>query len=243
MKFMDNELRKGFTLAEVLITLGIIGVVAAMTLPSLVNKYQQQESISRVKKVYSTLNQALRLSVADNGDFTEWSYDVENDAQGFVARYWTPYLLAVGGVKNPGYDEPQPFYSPNGKNYPMGVSDGSGRTRTIFKFNDGSIVWINTGSAACQTITDEDGNEQKVCDGWNFSDPKAYVDINGLKMPNVLGKDFFIMSISAKNFFVPLCHSNTDDYVNKSCSRSGDGQCCLEKLMRDNWTVKDDYPW
>lgn len=49
-----------FTLAEVLITLGIIGIVAAMTLPALINKYQQKQTITQLQKVYSVLNQALR---------------------------------------------------------------------------------------------------------------------------------------------------------------------------------------
>lgn len=46
-------MKKGFTLAEVLITLGIIGVVAAMTLPTLVQKYQDKADHSHLQKVYS----------------------------------------------------------------------------------------------------------------------------------------------------------------------------------------------
>lgn len=40
-----------FTMAEVLITLGIIGIVAAMTLPALIQKYQKQETSARLKKI------------------------------------------------------------------------------------------------------------------------------------------------------------------------------------------------
>jgi len=47
---------KGFTLAEVLITLGIIGVVAAITIPGLVNHYQKKETANKLKKVYAELN-------------------------------------------------------------------------------------------------------------------------------------------------------------------------------------------
>ena len=49
----------GFTLAEVLITLGIIGVVAALTIPTLVANYQKKVTVTKVKKVYVTLNNAL----------------------------------------------------------------------------------------------------------------------------------------------------------------------------------------
>ena len=50
--------KSAFTLAEVLITLGIIGVVAAMTLPVLTQKYQKMVLKNQYKKVYSTLSQA-----------------------------------------------------------------------------------------------------------------------------------------------------------------------------------------
>ena len=43
-------MRKGFTLADVLITLGIIGIVAALTLPSLIQKYQEKVTLERLKK-------------------------------------------------------------------------------------------------------------------------------------------------------------------------------------------------
>lgn len=61
-----------FTMAEVLITLGIIGIVAAMTLPALIQKYQKQETSARLKKFYTTMNQAIMMSEIDNGDMRYW---------------------------------------------------------------------------------------------------------------------------------------------------------------------------
>lgn len=58
----------GFTLAEVLITLGVIGIVTALTLPSVVANYQKQKTVSFVKKFYNEINNAIKLSVAENGD-------------------------------------------------------------------------------------------------------------------------------------------------------------------------------
>ena len=49
---------RAFTLAEVLITLGIIGVVAAMTLPTVVNKYKEKETVTKLKKFYSIISQS-----------------------------------------------------------------------------------------------------------------------------------------------------------------------------------------
>lgn len=68
-----------FTLAEVLITLGIIGVVAALTLPSLINNYQKQVIETRLSKFYTTINQAVTNSQIENGDFRDWELTAENN--------------------------------------------------------------------------------------------------------------------------------------------------------------------
>lgn len=65
-------MRKAFTLAEVLITLGIIGVVAAMTLPALIGKYKQKTVETRLEKFYSVANQAIKLSEIKNGPAEYW---------------------------------------------------------------------------------------------------------------------------------------------------------------------------
>lgn len=62
----------GFTLAEVLVTLGIIGIVAALTIPTLVANYRKKVVVSKLKKVYSDLQQAVKLSEADNGTCDTW---------------------------------------------------------------------------------------------------------------------------------------------------------------------------
>ncbi len=66
--------KNGFTLAEVLITLGIIGVVAAMTIPTLVQNYKKKIVETKLKKVYSIMNQAIKMSTVENGDTTTWKF-------------------------------------------------------------------------------------------------------------------------------------------------------------------------
>ena len=61
------KIKTGFTLAEVLITLGIIGVVAAMTIPTLIANTNAQKYRSKFKKSISTLSQAARMSQAQYG--------------------------------------------------------------------------------------------------------------------------------------------------------------------------------
>ena len=58
---MEEPMKKAFTLAEVLITLGIIGIVAAMTLPTLIGKYQKKQTVTQLKKSYTEISQPSPL--------------------------------------------------------------------------------------------------------------------------------------------------------------------------------------
>ena len=73
---------RAFTLAEVLITLGIIGVVAALTIPTLISKYQEKQTIVKLKKVYSILQNAYTAAEAEYDKPRYWStpdYTEENN--------------------------------------------------------------------------------------------------------------------------------------------------------------------
>ncbi len=88
--------KSAFTLAEVLITLGIIAVVAAMTLPSVIINYQKEKTVSYVKKFYNEINNAVRMSVVDNGDVELWMEDARpdnyNENLKFLQEYILPYI-------------------------------------------------------------------------------------------------------------------------------------------------------
>ena len=59
-----------------LITLGIIGVVAAMTLPSIVQKHQEKVTVSKLKKIYSNVSQAYLNAIRENGSPENWGMTV-----------------------------------------------------------------------------------------------------------------------------------------------------------------------
>ena len=63
----------GFTLAEVLITLGIIGVVSALTIPSLIAGCQEKVTITKLKKMYQMVKEAEIASSIDNGSPSDWT--------------------------------------------------------------------------------------------------------------------------------------------------------------------------
>ncbi len=77
-KSVNSSLKKvvAFTLAEVLITLGIIGIVAAITLPALINHYEKKETISKLKKVYAVLTNTTQMAINEHGETPGW--DVKN---------------------------------------------------------------------------------------------------------------------------------------------------------------------
>ncbi len=67
LRFTQNDKKYAFTLAEVLITLGIIGIVAAMTLPTVINRAQEKELEARFRKAYNVLETATQKTIADLG--------------------------------------------------------------------------------------------------------------------------------------------------------------------------------
>ena len=67
-------MKKGFTLAEVLITLAVIGVVAALTIPVLIQKYQKKQLYAQFMKTYNTVTTALDNAVAEYGETDTWNW-------------------------------------------------------------------------------------------------------------------------------------------------------------------------
>ena len=83
-----------FTLAEVLITLGIIGVVAALTIANLIQNYREKTTVTQVVKAYSTLSQAFEQAIEDNGTVDTWCTkdDLYNDCSIKISNVMKPYL-------------------------------------------------------------------------------------------------------------------------------------------------------
>lgn len=82
----------GFTLAEVLITLGIIGIVAEVTIPTLYNGFAKQTTVTKLQNFYSNMSQAIKLSEIDNGPSSTWNYG--NMSSGSDTLIWFNTYLA-----------------------------------------------------------------------------------------------------------------------------------------------------
>lgn len=207
-KHGGNMHKKAFTLAEVLITLGIIGIVAAMTLPTVVNKYQERVTVTKVKKFYSLINQVLLFAIKDNGYVDEWDYieyneDGETISDKFV-EYLKPYLkitkdcgakagCIASGIYKEGDGANWHDYDSSKKHYKMILADGS-------------YMWLRRQDNITTTVCDdEDGSYKNVCGG-------IWIDINGKKPPNMFGQDTFFFIVQ-KNRVMPAKHN--DCYIGK----------------------------
>ena len=96
---MTNRKKKAaFTLAEVLITLGIIGIVAAMTLPMLIAKYQKLVATTQLKRIYSILANAEMLAISDYGDRKNWDYPISGRVH--IHRLQFLILISLKNITN-----------------------------------------------------------------------------------------------------------------------------------------------
>ena len=216
-------MKKAFTLAEVLITLGIIGVVAALVMPSLISNYKKQETVSRLKKGYNTLSNALRLSEVDNGDYETWDIASDIGVQNYFDKYWKPYLKTAQlctTTNRCGYSSDQYSwrYRNSNTNNMLALDNTYG---TSFKFMDGIFVCVRAFS------------------GSSVSSSLIFIDINGAKGPNVLGTDVFQFNRISPNGVVPNGYDQTDAYVNDNCANVT-GEYCAAKIMRDGWVINYD---
>jgi len=89
--------RTAFTMAEMLITLAIIGIVAALTIPNLIQKYKKVEVETKLKRFYSMANQAIQLSEIENGPKTSWTFFTpeclaDSYSEACLVGFWEKYL-------------------------------------------------------------------------------------------------------------------------------------------------------
>ena len=226
---------KGFTLAEVLITLGIIGIVAAMTLPALVGKYKKQQTVAQLQKVYTTLNQALKLAEAKYGPYEYWEVPaVDSDAHDYYEKYWFPYfkiLQTCESYSHCGYNSNNPWLLLKGGS--STVTFTSNVLRVPFIITDGTLISISIAALGLN----EDGEDEILPSGL------IIVDLNGSKNPNQFGIDVFRFTRVNGKGILPDGYSKTEDEVNEDCSSSGNGWYCAAKIAADGWSIKADYPW
>ena len=159
-------------MAEVLITLGIIGVVAALTLPSIITRYQKKEAAVRLKQSYTILTQAIQMSELENGPLNQWEFEYTpsgtETTKIFVEKYLTPYIKTIKKVNQKTSATPYEYYYIHDNQ----LVSGGGHTHYSIALANGTYLHFN-------------GN-------YNISNKiDVRIDINGKKGPNIIGRDTF----------------------------------------------------
>ena len=125
-------MKKAFTLAEVLITLAIIGIVAALTIPSVISNYQQQEFKTGLKKAVSVLNEAIQTNIALDGETPYENHDLFN----YLKRHMN--VISIDQLSHCYNLESGKFAEVNSDSGRCSVSDGSTHVKNeIFYTADG----------------------------------------------------------------------------------------------------------
>ena len=199
----DNKLyltfRKAFafTLAETLIVMGIIGVVAALTIPNLNSSTADKEKVAKVKKIYSNLNDALGRAQVVYGPVEEWK-QLDSTAVAQTARF----------------GERLTEFMKVSKNCKMEVNKGclsSAKVKSIGAVEDKNY----DGDNSVYKFITADGTSIY------FTSNGAFVDIDGpIKGSTQYGKDIFLFQL-ADNDFVPMRKNEFSSYLVELTAGSG----------------------
>ena len=229
--FEQNVLKAktAFTLAEVLITLGIIGIVAAMTLPSLIGRWKDKEYEVRAKRSYSLIMQAIERYKAESGVYDDLSglFDTTKTSKQVTeefSKYFTaPTLCLEWSERCVKYNHTLLYGSPI---YKDGVTHSQYFGYPFFVANDGSLIRVEQYPECVRIITanetNPDGTVKKDDDGnpitYTYTDKRCaniFFSTNGPAGPNQAGADVFALYVMDDWSVVPA-YDNT--YGGKSFS-------------------------
>ncbi len=250
--------KKGFTLSEVLITLGIIGVVAALTLPSLVANYQKTVYVNQLKKSVSVIENGFKMILADDGvdkltDTGLWlvlpdfigAGALNSNFMGYMKKYFKVIGNNTIDLKN---------YKHLNGSYP------GDNQRSNFVLADGSYFMLGSVYKTPNSLSEENCRKVKELGG-NFCESAIsllYIDVNGSKGPNQFGRDLFQFTVSNDGRLMPAGGKNdalfdsqvelssnsnywnsSSPQMNSRCDTNSYGYTCAARIIENGW--KMDY--
>lgn len=222
--------KSGFNLSEVLIVLVIIGVIAAITIPSLMNNMNEEQYKSALKKNYSVISNAIKLAYGyDYDDFTDWNYvhspNFTKEVYGKLSKYL--YVEKVCGTTNRNECWADKTYAKNGQYgvYFQNSGKYSGGSETFgFILNDGTSIFIDIWA-------------ESTMNGLGISKklilPEAslgfWLDINGSKGPNTIGKDIHAMALTKRGIVPAGIDNESRNCNNRNTNNNFD---CTAKMLK-----------
>ena len=214
-----------FTLAEVLVTLGIIGVVSALTVPTLMKNHQKKVFVTQLRKVCSQLSQAAEQAMTDNNavSLTETKYagDDAANAMRFIQDYFKTVkhctVLGDGCI-------PESYKTLNGTLVPFD--------------NDYDCYVIADGAAICSLNY---GSWEKRDSGLHgYVD--YIVDVNSMAGPNVIGRDMIGVIVyddgKVGGFYDPNYGTSKESRLDTCKEYPGEyGAGCIDYLIMNGWEM------
>lgn len=221
-------MKKAFTLAEVLITLGIIGVVAAMTLPALVASHRKTEVETKLKKFYSVMNQAINMTNAEYGE----------------PKYWWKDCGASGSAACSQDEAIEWFQTYIGKHLQIlnikKATSVSGKEGFLVYFKDGSILRMNTYLYDSVFYI----NERALTSTQNGINAFAF-RFNPVLSTGQKEEENIYTQKSTFEPYTTSWNGTREDLFNNSnygCAIKDKGGFCAKLIQYDGWEIKDDYP-
>ena len=213
--------KAAFTLVEVLITLGIIGVVAAMTLPTVITNVQKKVVENQLKVFNTTINNAFRMAqVEHGGTFDDWipSYHSFSYAEmrEWLGKYLFPYIK---------YYDVSDCRSENMVDGSNIVQDG-----ICFHMANGALIWIH--------INDDGGDLTYYVNGKTQINPRNGFQFQFAKTNKK--SEFVEPYIQYWNGNKASLTSGGTWGCYKGCTNCA---YCTKLIQLNNWEISDDYPW
>ena len=223
--------KKGFTLAEMLIVLAIVGIVAAITVPLVISKANNAKFISALQKASNTLTNVVNTAQSDV-KMESWEFNFPTET--LVNTYILPYLNIA-------------------KNCGMGT--GGGCFANNYEFKDGTQDTDYDNSSDYYKFITGDGISIAIkgIQGCTTGNPSVcieyIVDVNGMDPPNKWGKDVHsFQTLANLNAVVPYGTFNQyneltkkwefeePETITQNCIE-GDGKYCTIKIINDGWQI------
>lgn len=221
-----NKNRRAFTLAEVLITLLVIGVVGSLVIPAMINNTQNQEFAVLLKKDVSTLSDAAKKMAIDNGGTLAELFNNAVDMQDKFGNYIIFTKKCPAGTQGCFYEGTNTWKTLHGDDGWIDHVNYFGHPTAILN-NGGSII-LTLINSNCEENYGTGSVAEHVC-GW------LHLDVNGLKGPNILGRDLFTLWITKTGIY-PYgtsgdLFSDWNIYCNKINSNTYSGRSCAAKIL------------
>ncbi len=217
-------MRKAFTLAEILITLGIIGIVAAMTIPALNASIREKQSKTRLKATYTILQQALKLAEANDDAYGAWDYEHNPEFTQKTFKTLSKYLKVSQdcGTAAGCWNQKK---GKNGENAIWATENGL--------FDESYCFTLINGSSICMDVWRE-GNIANIAGVTrnlinNDASLVFSTDTNGNLPPNTLGKDVFMFVLTQDGLVPSGIDNNGANCDNEQTNTNWD---CTYKFLK-----------